>query len=160
MKPYFHDEARRRALDADARSWVGTPFFRRGASKGPRGGVDCVMLAHELMVAAGAMTRETVFPGYSLDHAKHSTRSVMLRWILDLPQFAGRCVMVPVYEPPMPGDLVALKSGFSDHHLAVVIDFGQVVHAVERRGVIIHDIAETAFRGRVLYVLRLMEVFV
>lgn len=157
MKPYFIDSARQQALDAEARTWEGTPFFRHGASKGPRGGVDCVMLAHELMVSAGAMTRETDFPDYSLDHAKHSTQSIMLRWILDLPQFAGRCVMVPVHATPLPGDLVALKSGFTDHHLAVVVAFGQVVHAVEKHGVIIHDVDDPDFRRRVLYILRLLE---
>ncbi len=156
MKPFFSTPERQEKVDTIARSWIGTPFFQGSACRGKRGGVDCVRLAMEIMAEAGVMEREPL-PDYTLDYAHHSMNSMLLRWILDCPQFAGRVCMVPPAGKIMPGDLFGLRSGRVDHHLAVAAKWNMVIHAVENVGVICHDFVEKKFTARILYVLRFFE---
>ncbi|AHF90214.1 hypothetical protein OPIT5_08385 [Opitutaceae bacterium TAV5] len=157
MTPWFQKKERQDALEAAADAWAGTPFVAHSATRGPQGGVDCVHLAHELMAGAGAMERATLPPDYSLDHAHHSTSTMLLRWILDCPQLAGRVAMIPPQGRILPGDLYGLRSGRVDHHLAIALRDGQIVHAVAGRGVLIHGASDRKFQERILYVLRIFE---
>lgn len=154
MKPFFASPERQAALDAEARTWKGTPYFANQASKGH--GVGCVELQHELWVACGAIPRLDL-PRYLVDWGQHATDPQLLRFLLDHAALKGRLVFVPILDRLRPGDLLACRSGRTDHHLAQVIRWGHVVHAVENHGVIIHDHAEVKFASRVLYALRLLE---
>jgi cell wall-associated NlpC family hydrolase len=156
MQPYFHPADRIENLDTIARSWEGTPFFAFAATRGPQGGVDCVRLAQEIMVEAGAVAREPL-PEYTMDYARHTPRSALLRWLLASPSLAGRMELVPPTGKLRPGDVLALKSGRADHHLAIMIKWGQVVHAVEDVGAITHDAADPRFTSRVVYAFRIFE---
>ncbi|MDR1282276.1 MAG: hypothetical protein LBK99_15855 [Opitutaceae bacterium] len=157
MTPYFCRKERQETLEAAADAWAGTPFMPHNATRGPQGGVDCVHLAHELMVAAGAMQRATLPAGYAIDHARHSTETMLLRWILDCPQLAGRVAMVPPHGRILPGDLYGLRSGRVDHHLAIALRDGHIAHAVAGRGVLIHGASDRKFQERILYLLRIFE---
>ena len=119
--------------------------------------MDCVNLQHELLVAVGGIPRLQL-PAYTLDRAKHSTRSQLLHFLLTTPEIAGRFVMVPFTAPRLPGDLLGLQSGHTDHHLAMQQLWGKVVHAVEDHGVIVTEANDAKLTARTLYVLRLMEV--
>lgn len=155
MKPFFQTTEKQAALWAEAQRWIGTPFFPRAASVGH--GVDCVNLQHEKLVAVGGIPR-LALPAYTLDRAKHSTRSQLLQFLLTTPELAGRFVLVPHTAPRLPGDLLGLKSGHTDHHLAMQHLWGKVVHAVEDKGVIETPANDREIVARTLYVLRLMEV--
>lgn len=154
-KPYFSIAARASALDAEARSWLGTPFLAGNCVRGRA--VDCVRYAAAIMRAAGAFPALTL-PDYALDHAKHTTHSQLLHYLLDEPALAGRLTFAPVHGPRLPGDLYGLRSGHADHHIAVHLPWDQVTHAVETHGVIIHEAGEEDFRKRILYVMRPLDV--
>lgn len=157
MKPFFASPERQAALDAEARSWDRTPYFANQASKGHA--VGCVELQHEIWAAPAvrALQERLELPRYSVDFGHHATQGQLLRFLLDHPALRGRLVFVPPFGRLLPGDLLACRSGRVDHHLAQVIRWGKVIHAVENHGVIIHDHAEEKFASRVLYALRLME---
>jgi len=154
MNYYFQNKDRQSALYAAAQSWLGTPFFPAAQSRGH--GVDCVRYAAALMEATGALTNFT-FPVYTLDSAKHTTRSQLLDYLLNTAPCAGRLVFVPVHGPRLPGDLYALRSGRTDHHLAVHLPWEKVTHCIEDAGVVIHEASDEDFRKRILYILRVLE---
>lgn len=154
MRPWFEQSLRQEFLWAEQQRWLGTPFFPHAESIGH--GVDCVRLAHALYVAVGAIPH-LVLPRYTLDYAKHSTRTQLLQFLLTDPALAGRFVMVPPSGPRLAGDLLGLQSGRIDHHLAVATPHGEVVHAVEDHGVIRTPLNDRKLTARTLYVLRLYE---
>lgn len=154
MRPWFRHEDRQRALASEAGRWIGTPFFHRAASLGH--GVDCVNLLHEILVGVQAIPRLQL-PSYKLDHAKHTTRTQLLVFLLTAPELAGRLVMVPAHAERVPGDLIGLQAGHTDHHLAMQIHGDVVVHAVEDHGVVYSEANNHKIAARTLYVLRLME---
>lgn len=157
MRPFFLAADRQKALDAEARSWLKTPFFPNAASKGF--GVGCVNLVHEIFAAPSvAAVPRLEIPKYELDRGHHSTRSQLLEFLMNEPALKGRLVFVPLQARRLPGDLLALVSGHLDHHLAVCVLHGDIIHAVDPRGVIATQETEQEVASRILYVLRLMEV--
>lgn len=154
MRPWFHSEERRAALWTEQERWIGTPFFPRAASIGR--GVDCVHLQHEILSAIGAIPRLTL-PSYAIDRGKHCARSQLIVFLMTTEGLAGRLVFVPPSKPKLPGDLIGLRSGRADHHLASVDPWEHAVHAVEDAGVVRTPLNDAELMGRVLYVLRLME---
>lgn len=154
LRPFFQDSNRQDQLWQAAKRWEGTPFFPNNASIGH--GVGCVDLCHELWCELGATERMTL-PHYSLDWGQHCQRSQLLQFLLTAPELAGRLQFVPVLEESMPGDLIALKSGHVDHHLACALSWGKFVHAHSEYGVQILDQSERTFADRRLYTLRLFE---
>ncbi|MBX3736750.1 MAG: hypothetical protein KF715_08680 [Candidatus Didemnitutus sp.] len=155
MKPWFNTDERIAALWTEQQRWFGTPFIAHAASHGH--GVDCVNLQHEIFANVGAIPRLEL-PAYSLDYAKHSTRPQLLLFLLTHPQLAGRFVMVAPSGKLAPGDLIGLRSGRVDHHLASVNPWDEAVHAIEEVGVVRTKLNDAKFAARVLYVMRLMEV--
>lgn len=157
MRPlhFFNSNPRIDALAADARAWLGTPFFPHAASLGH--GVDCVNLVHELLSGAGAIPR-VVLPDYALDRAKHAGGSQLLTFLLTHPDLAGRFELVPFGHLRRPGDLLGLLCGRADHHLALVMPFAQCIHAVDTVGVVMADLADPRIEDRVVYVLRPLEI--
>jgi hypothetical protein len=155
LQPWFSTEERIAALWHEQQRWLGTPFFAHASSIGH--GVDCVHLQAEIFATIGALPKLEL-PEYSLDYAKHSTRPQLLLFLLTHPALAGRLVMVPPSGKLAAGDLLALRSGRVDHHLASVNPWGEAVHAVEDHGVIRTKLDEPKFASRVLYAMRLLEV--
>ena len=155
MKPFFHSKERQDALWLEMQTWLGTPFAAHSESKGH--GVDCVRLARALYVSAGAVSPRLELPAYSLDQAKHTTDTALLRFLLTHRELRGRFIMVPPAGPKIAGDLLGIKSGRVDHHLAIVNPWGEVVHAVEDAGVIRTPLNDWKLEQRTLYVLRFME---
>jgi hypothetical protein len=159
MKPFFAEQSRQDALWAEGKKWEHTPFFANAASLGH--GVGCVELIHEMMTAptVAATPRLDPLPRYTLDHGHHATNSQLLRFLLDHPALRGRLVFVPFEAPRLPGDMLGVMSGQLDHHLACVLPWNKVIHAIEGPGVVIHELADDKLTRRTLYVLRFLEVF-
>ncbi len=154
MKPWFSAPERQDAVQQAIEAWLGTPYFANNASRGH--GVGCVEFVHEVWVEAGAIPRLSL-PRYQLDWAHHATSSQLVNFLLNDPALRGRLVFVPILGQHLPGDLLALRSGRLDHHLAVIGKWEKVAHAVEDHGVIMHNLDEPKFAHRVLYSLRLLE---
>lgn len=155
MKPYYHSEERQQALWKEAKKWENTPFFANAASCGH--GVGCVELVHELQTAVGAAPRLDPLPRYTLDHGMHATNSQLIRFLFDHPALRGRLVFVPFEAPRLPGDMLGVLSGQLDHHLACVLPYHKVIHAMEGYGAVIHQLDDDKLTRRTLYVLRLLE---
>lgn len=154
LKPFFRTESRQTALASSAALWVGTPFFPNNAALGA--GVGCVDLVHELWVSVGAIPRLNL-PRYELDHGHHLANSQLLHFLLSEVHLAGRLIFVAETEPSMPGDLLALRSGHVDHHLACALPFEKVIHSHSKFGVQILGRSERQLVDRLLYRLRLVE---
>jgi len=155
MRPYFfNNPGRVRSLKFEQDRWIGTPFYPRACAVGV--GVDCVRLQAEILANTGAIPRLEL-PAYTLDHAKHTTRSQLLVFLLTAPELENRFTLVPLGAPRIPGDLLGLLSGMTDHHLASVDQWGNAVHAIEEHGVIRTRLDDPKFSRRICYVLRLNE---
>jgi cell wall-associated NlpC family hydrolase len=156
-RPWFHNHPERvAALEAAARSWLGTPFRAHTAIPGPHGGVDCVHYIQEVCVATGLIQRQPL-PDYTLDHARHSPHSLLLRWLMDATAPGLLLILVPPPGRLIPGDLLAIRTGMLDHHLAIMLSDGQCAHAIEGSGPVLHPCGHPSFMARVLYVARIIE---
>lgn len=157
MKPFFQSQERREALWAEAKKWEGTPFMANNASPGY--GVGCVNLVHEIMTApaVAACQRLDPLPQYALDAGHHTTDTQLLRFLFDHAALRGRLVFVPFEAPRLPGDLLGVVSGQIDHHLVLTLPWNKVIHAIEDKGVLIHEATRDDLVRRTLYVLRVLE---
>jgi hypothetical protein len=154
MTPFFHSPDRQQLLAAEAALWQGTRFFKGSCSRGH--GADCVRYAHALLRFCGAVPPFDL-PAYDLDHGRHSHTPQLLITLLTHPALAGLFALTPPSAPRLPGDLYGLRSGRADHHLAIHLPHGDVTHALEHHGVVIHPASEPKFQARILYVLRPVE---
>jgi hypothetical protein len=156
MKPFFHSESRQAALWAEAKKWEGTPFFANQESLGHA--VGCVNLVHAILTAPTvAAAPKLDLPKYTLDHGMHATNSQLVRFLFEEPKLKGRLVFVPFESPRLPGDLIGVLSGQLDHHLALVLPWRKVIHAMEGFGTVIHDVSDDKLTRRTLWVLRLLD---
>jgi hypothetical protein len=157
LRPWFHNQPLRvAALETAVASWLGTPFLPKGRVKGPDGGVDCVHFIHEICVECGMIDVKHIPSNYTLDHARHSPHSLLLRWLLDAKEPGKHLVLVPPLGRLLPGDLLAIRTGLLDHHLAIALPCNRVAHSIEGAGPLIHTV-EDVLMERVLYVARVLE---
>jgi cell wall-associated NlpC family hydrolase len=176
---YFDDEEKAKALKAEARSWLGTPFreyyqqslSRKVDLKGIGGGIDCVGLVQEIMARVGA-SEDFIFPRDPGDYQSHQTGEKVLDWLrgkaddsqskrlgeilveLSVPDK----VIDPHAETPRdffkPGDICVLKHG-SLFHLPVIVDRDlHFVNALPRAGVIEGTIQDSTYSVHLVSVFR------
>ena len=122
------DVKQRRAVVAEARSWLGTPYHHMGRVKGA--GVDCAMLPAEVYAACGLIPRQEV-SFYPMDWNMHRGGERYLAQVLEH--------AVEIAEPPQPGDLVLWRYGRCLAHGAIVLEWPRIIHAVVRLGVVLDD---------------------
>lgn len=131
-----------RDLDAEARSWLGTPFRANSATKGPHGGVCCHLLVAALYGRAGIDLGPV--PKGPPGHARYNRESLMEPWIDACPHFRRRAD-TNVVEP---GALTGYRIGHAIHHLAVVLPGNQIVHALDGIGVVITPLKDQTWASR------------
>lgn len=106
------------ALAAAAESLVGTPYRLHG--RDAASGLDCAGLLAAAMARTG---RPIVLPtGYGLRLAD------LAPWLPD----PAACGLAPTVPPVQPGDVVMLKSGAGQFHLAIAANDGGWIHAHSR----------------------------
>jgi len=111
-------DAARRAVIAEAESWLNTPFHHEARVKGA--GVDCGQLLIGIYGNLGYMPKDYKMEHYPPDFAMHRDRE----WYLSIvEEFAKE---VPT---PLPGDLVLFKWGRLFSHGAIVIAWPKIIHA-------------------------------
>ena len=124
--------AQRRAVIAEARTWIGTDFHHRAAVKatwdaeGNRltpGGVDCATLLAQVYEAAGIIAPVPI-PSYPPDWFQHREGERYLATVME----RGREI---AEAEALPGDVVVFKFGHSFSHGAIVMPPGwpAIVHA-------------------------------
>ncbi|HWD20522.1 MAG TPA: NlpC/P60 family protein [Verrucomicrobiae bacterium] len=128
MNPYFDTEEKVVALWQAARHWENTPFVAHAAL--PGAGVDCVHLCAEIYKESGFWSKYEL-PRYTLDAGRHLRVSQVLAWLLSHPSFAS----APSDQPLHAGDLLALKWDHVEHHVAIYLGEGTLVHCRKRLGV-------------------------
>jgi len=114
----------RRAVVAEALSWVNTPYHHEGRVKGQ--GVDCAMLVADVFNRCGLVPFVDPRP-YSAQFHLNSSDQKYLSWLAQY----GRAVPAP----PLPGDLVCFKIGRCVSHVGIVISWPQIVHSYASAGI-------------------------
>jgi len=130
MKPdYFLLPERVERLRQACESWDGTPFRQRSLVKGGGGGVDCGGFLGSAFLESGAIDVAIAMPPYDLDHAEHSSDSLLRAWF-EQPAVRARVRRVDEEEPHLDGDIVFPIVGLCEHHLGLHI--GWIVYHVMR----------------------------
>lgn len=144
MNPFFSTPARIAALDAEARSWLGTPFVPHAMVKGA--GTDCVHLVAGIYVACGALFRPDVagLPAYALNEGSHLRESRIENWFASRPDFCE----VPA-SGLQPGDALVLNMARVGHHLGLFLGQMEFIHALPQREVTISSLAESFYQRRI-----------
>lgn len=128
-RDYFLAGGRAAELERICRSWAATPFCRRSAVKGPRGGVDCASFLAVCLFELGAIDATIAIPPYTLNHAEHSDESLFRAWF-EQPDVRARVRRVEEDEPHLDGDIVFPRVGRTEHHAGFRL--GGWVHHVAR----------------------------
>lgn len=144
---FFAEESRRRALEWEANSWVGTPFHQHATLKGV--GVDCVHLAAAIYIATGFLDRFE--PGhYNMDGGENGDEDRVIDWV----EKSGRFARQPA--GPLIGDLLCFRNGRWPYHVGVMISERQFVHACAHHQVMVSNIDDTTYAKRLLAIYRPM----
>lgn len=145
-RAFFSDEKRRRALEWEASSWVGTPFHAHAKLKGV--GVDCVQLAGRIYIATGFLREDQFNIGwYPIDGGHHDENSRVVEWIEKSGLFARAT-------EPRTGDLLCIKFARVAHHVGVMISERQFVHAYFKHMVVMSNLDDPIYRKRIEAVYR------
>ena len=123
-------DAQRQAVLAAAKDWLGTPFHHEAMVKGT--GVDCGMFLIAVYREAGLIPAFTV-EHYSYQWHLHRTRE----WYLEYLRQFGR--EIPEAEAG-PGDVVIWKLGRVFSHAAIILNWPQIIHAVNGQGVVLDNV--------------------
>lgn len=139
MKPFFDTPEKQQAVVAEARSWLGTPFFPFARVKGH--GVDCVNLAAGIYLALGVI-QEFWPPPYLMDEGIHSSTSKVLDYLRDNGRF------VPVDKPEIAGDLLCLRIERIVYHVGVFIGGTSFMHVFKGESVMVSDVRDSTWSSR------------
>jgi cell wall-associated NlpC family hydrolase len=103
-------------------------------------GVDCVNLAAAIYEGAGVIEKFDP-PPYKMDGGHVLARSQIYAWLNDSSDF---------YEIPsnvrQPGDLICFNLGGVSHHVGVLLEGNQIIHAMQRAGVVKCDYGASLLR--------------
>lgn len=128
----------------EARTWTGTPYLSGACVKG--GGVDCVRFLAQAAVNAGVVDVVEIRNGYSTVVPEGS------EYVDRLLQYADEITEAEV----LPGDCLLARTAHGWMHSAIIISWPDaVIHATERRGVVVTPGNEDVLRGKPLRFFRL-----
>jgi cell wall-associated NlpC family hydrolase len=125
----------RARICAEALSWLGTPYHDLQALKGV--GADCARFPLAVAQAVGLIPPAYVPPVYSPTWHLHQQGELYYRYLED----AG-CTAV-AWEARHAGDIVLFRVGLTASHAAIVLEDGDIVHALHGRGVVRHGLVGT-----------------
>lgn len=109
-------------IEAEARTWIGTPYMHKGRVKGV--GVDCGGLIYELFSPLLALPP---FPhDYAPDWAVHQRQELYLDFIMPF---------VEEVKKPVPGGIILVQYGRNMSHAALCTSRGTFIHAWGRNQV-------------------------
>ena len=149
MNRFFNSLFRLGTLDAEARSWVGTPFVPHAMVKGA--GVDCVHLVAGVYLACGVL-QDFKPQSYSLDEGQHREDSKVLAW------FEAHREFQPAATTDLqPGDTICFRLARTEHHAGLMLGHGDFIHALPGRKVTVSNLRESFYRSRITAVFRPME---
>lgn len=148
---WFSTPERIAALEAEALSWVRTPFVENCAVKGKRGGVSCHFLTARIYQAVRFLPATFVIPRGYVHKLTKSAPEAILDFVDADPSVAGLFARVDDLSAPMPGDLIALKHGGEMQnadvlkHLGIVLPQRRFVHVLRVIGVRISSLDDVTY---------------
>lgn len=157
MTPFFSTPESVKALDLEARGWEGTPFAPHAIVK--HGGVDCVGLVAGIYLALGVIKKFE--PGkYTLDEGQHGEESKVLKWFAGQPEFVRAILpladghLAPLAPWVQPGDVICMKFANVEHHVGLMLDKGDFIHAVPSRRAQVSNLRESYYSDRITALFR------
>lgn len=169
MKYYFESPARVAALQAEAETWLGTPFRPHSKAKGRSGGVDCIHLCERIFVAIGLFAAGFTFPRLPMDYSMHQDNSIILEYLRGQGR-AGQAIdpqsklLASVFEEVgpdaehMPGDLSSILIGKCSHHLCLGFDNRRLIHVFAKADVDFGEYQDATFKKRLETIFRARAV--
>jgi cell wall-associated NlpC family hydrolase len=139
MMPVFVDDERWAAMEAIARSWIGTPYRHMQCVKGR--GADCALFIGGCFLEAGYLTRIDKPRYYPRDWALHTDDEYVLEGMYENTQknlLPGlKLLPVPDYEYLLRGDWVAMSTTRRGvkNHACIMLDECAFIHSSMRSGV-------------------------
>lgn len=130
-------DAERRAVVAEAHTWLRTPYHHMGRVKGA--GVDCATLLAEVYARTGVVPSFEI-PFYPPDWHLHRNAERYLDAILAHAAEIGTL--------PAPGDVAMWRFGKCFSHGAIVIDWPLVIHSYAGRGCVLEDVEKAVWLSR------------
>lgn len=118
MNPYFADAGKVDALCIALERRRGTPFRKNMAKPGH--GYDCWHLIIDVLEESGLeVAWLRTIKTESLNWGKFHPRSKILEFLRSDPVCRKHVRRMDEADPVMAGDLIAVREGFSSHHLAI-----------------------------------------
>lgn len=146
------------ALEAAARSWIGTPFCEGTPRKGL--GVSCHHTVAEVYFESGLLPRIAVPDGPS-HWSPANTRSLIEEWFDNSPLFlrvARDLTGAELVREIKPGDALGFRVVNAIHHAAIALPGRRMVHSVIGHGVLIAPNIPSAWEQRLAAVWRLKHL--
>jgi cell wall-associated NlpC family hydrolase len=147
MTPTWFTEERIDALEAEAATWVGTPFAANSSAKGL--GVSCHTLAGALYAAVG--WGDILIPDVAISHARFGENSLADPFFEAM---AERFTQIPRDSKILPGDVLGFKIGRIVHHLGTALRNGRFIHALEGLGATVSTTEDATYRSRLTTIWR------
>ena len=147
MTSTWFNEERIDALEAEAATWVGTPFAANSSAKGL--GVSCHTLAGALYAAVG--WGEIAIPEIPISHARFGQDSFADPFFEAI---AERFTELPHDSEILPGDVLGFRIGRIVHHLGVALRNGRFIHALEGIGATVSTTEDATYRSRLTTIWR------
>lgn len=144
---FFSDPVRRAALAAAVAQLEGTPFFPNSEAPGRDGGIDCVHTLNWIYRTCEAIGWIEI-PRSRMDAGQHADTSKLIEAFETWPQLTARFTCVWRQTTPdiesrrslgegglLPGDALCFLAGKVPHHGAIMLEGGEIVHALRGNGV-------------------------
>ena len=155
--PYFESTLRQVSLVREAKSWLETPFVPHARIRGA--GVDCVHLCAEIYKECGLLS-EFNPPPYTIDGGHHCKESKVIAHVLASGKFQeviGPTTQGGLAHASGPGDLLCFRMDGVVHHVGILLTRTHFIHAIRGHGVVIGDLQDTTWSGRLEKVFRPIE---
>lgn len=144
LQSWFNSADRIAALEAEALSWVRTPFVENCAVKGRKGGVSCHFLAATIYRDVGFLPGFVPPRGFVHKLTKSAPEAI-LDFVDADPTVAGKFAKIEDLADPLPGDLVALQHEGVMRHLGIVLPQRRFVHVLRVIGVRISHLDDPTY---------------
>ena len=115
----------------------------------------CQFAMASIYKAAGLLPANLEIPAGPRDAARWANRSLFREW-LEGPG-AAYFTEISGWEVPVAGDLLCFKLGHFDHHVAIQLGAGRIVHAVPSHGICIAPCIPALWAKRLGSVWRLID---
>lgn len=136
------EEKQRNKIIEIAKQYINTPYHECGMIKGV--GVDCGSFIACVFNEAGLIPKIQL-GNYSVNVHLHKNDQTYFNLIKQYAKPVER-------ETPLPGDLILYQVAKAINHCAIVLDYPNIIHAVQKVGVVFDNAEVLALKKRQKYI--------